>query len=54
MNTDKDIIKFGDLYYMCYQGVWFTSKAATGPWEVASIDPEGDLQDPAELARRTT
>ena len=34
VNTDKDIIKVGDLYYMCFQGVWFMSKAATGPWEV--------------------
>ena len=23
VNTDKDIIKVGDLYYMCFQGVWF-------------------------------
>src|SRR5262249_44779300 len=22
-NTDKDIIKVGEMYYMCYQGVWF-------------------------------
>ena len=31
MNTDKDIVKFGDLYYMCFQGVWFMSRAADGP-----------------------
>jgi len=40
VNTDKDIIKVGDLYYMCFQGVWFASKAATGPWEVASSVPK--------------
>jgi hypothetical protein len=39
-NTDKDIIKVGDLYYMCFQGVWFVSKQATGPWEVASSVPQ--------------
>jgi hypothetical protein len=39
-NTDKDILKVGDLYYMCFQGVWFVSKAATGPWEVASTVPK--------------
>ena len=27
MNTDKHIIKVGDLYYMCFQGVWFMAKA---------------------------
>jgi hypothetical protein len=40
VNTDKDIVRFGDLYYMCFQGVWFMSKAATGPWEVASTVPK--------------
>ncbi len=39
-NTDKDIIKVGDLYYMCFQGVWFMSRAAAGPWEVASTVPK--------------
>jgi hypothetical protein len=40
VNTDKDIFKVGDLYYMCYQGVWFFGKTATGPWEVASSVPQ--------------
>ena len=40
VNTDKDIIKYGDLYYMCFQGVWFMSRAAEGPWEVAKSIPE--------------
>jgi len=47
VNTDKDIIKFGDLYYMCFQGVWFMSKAATGPWEVASTVPKEIYTIPA-------
>jgi hypothetical protein len=40
VNTDKDIVKYGDLYYMCFQGVWFMSRSATGPWEVATSVPE--------------
>jgi hypothetical protein len=40
VNTDKDIIKVGDLYYMCFQGVWFVSKSAQGPWEVTSSIPQ--------------
>jgi hypothetical protein len=40
VNTDKDIIKYGDLYYMCYQGVWFMGKAPEGPWEVATSIPK--------------
>jgi hypothetical protein len=47
VNTDKDIIKVGDLYYMCFQGVWFMSKAATGPWEVASSVPQSIYTIPA-------
>jgi len=40
VNTDKDILKVGDLYYMCFQGVWFASKAPTGPWQVADSIPK--------------
>jgi hypothetical protein len=40
VNTDKDIIKVGDLYYMCFQGVWFMSRAAAGPWEVTGTVPK--------------
>src|SRR6185295_9400331 len=40
VNTDKDIIKVGDLYYMCFQGVWFMSKAPTGPWQITSDVPK--------------
>jgi hypothetical protein len=40
VNTDKDIIKVGDLYYLCFDGVWFVSKAPTGPWVVADSIPK--------------
>ena len=39
VNTDKDIVKVGDLYYMCFQGVWFVAKSPTGPWEVTGSVP---------------
>jgi len=47
VNTDKDIIKVGDLYYMCYQGVWFMARSATGPWEVTSSVPKEIYAIPA-------
>ena len=47
VNTDKQVIKFGDLYYLCFQGVWFMSKSATGPWEVATSIPKEIYQIPA-------
>jgi len=47
VNTDKQIIKVGDLYYMCFQGVWFMAKAAEGPWEVTSKVPKEIYEIPA-------
>jgi hypothetical protein len=46
VNTDKDIIKVGDLYYMCFQGVWFMAKSPTGPWEVTSSVPKAIYEIP--------
>ena len=48
VNTDKDIIKAGDLYYMLFQGVWFMARKAEGPWEVASSVPKSIYEIPAE------
>jgi hypothetical protein len=39
VNTDKSIIKVGDMYYMCYEGVWFMGSSPNGPWSVASKVP---------------
>lgn len=39
-NTDKEIIKVGDTYYMCYQGVWFQANSPKGPWTLATSVPE--------------
>jgi hypothetical protein len=47
VNTDKDIIKVGDLYYMCFQGVWFRSTTSNGPWEVADNVPKQIYEIPA-------
>jgi hypothetical protein len=38
-NTDKDILKVGDRYYMCFQGVWFFASSPAGPWQVADSVP---------------
>jgi hypothetical protein len=39
VNTDSKVIKVGDLYYLCFQGVWFMSRGSNGPWETASSIP---------------
>jgi hypothetical protein len=47
VNTDKDVIQFGADFYYCNQGVWFTSKAAAGPWQVATTIPAEIYKIPA-------
>ena len=40
-NTDKEVIKAGHSYYLCFQGVWFMSENPKGPWTLATdIPPE--------------
>jgi hypothetical protein len=46
VNTDKEIVKVDsairgglDHYYLCYDGVWFVSTSATGPWTLAESVP---------------
>jgi hypothetical protein len=46
-NTASDIFKVGDLYYMCFQGVWFKSAAPSGPWEVTGSIPQQIYEIPA-------
>lgn len=38
-NTPDKVIKVGDVYYLCLQGVWFMSPNAQGPWTTASSVP---------------
>ena len=46
INTDKEIIKVGETYYMCYQGVWFQANTAKGPWTLATSVPQEVYQIP--------
>ncbi|WP_396626058.1 hypothetical protein [Luteitalea sp.] len=47
VNTDKDIIKVGNRYYMCFEGVWFAADAPTGPWAVTGEVPKSIYEIPA-------
>ncbi len=38
-NTQQKVIKDGDLYYLCFDGVWFMSRVASGPWKTADTVP---------------
>ncbi len=39
-NTADKVIRVGDVYYLCLQGVWFMSPNAQGPWTTASSVPQ--------------
>ncbi|UUF13545.1 MULTISPECIES: hypothetical protein [Flavobacterium] len=39
-NTQEKIIKVGDLYYLCFQAVWFMSTSPNGPWKTADSVPK--------------
>jgi hypothetical protein len=39
-NTTEKVIKVGDLYYLCFQGVWFMSSTPNGPWKTADSVPD--------------
>jgi hypothetical protein len=39
-NTSQKVIKQGDVYYLCLQGVWFLSTTPQGPWQTAPSVPQ--------------
>jgi hypothetical protein len=39
VNTNDRVIQVGDLYYLCFQGVWFMSTTPNGPWKAADSVP---------------
>ena len=38
-NTPNRVIRVGDVYYLCLQGVWFMSTTPAGPWQTAPSVP---------------
>ena len=48
VNTGFDVLKVGNDHYLCYQGVWFTSTSATGPWAVTTKIPKEIYSIPSD------
>lgn len=40
VNTSNRVIRVGDAYYLCYQGIWFVSRSPAGPWKTADSVPQ--------------
>jgi hypothetical protein len=40
VNTSASVLKIGDRYYVCDNGVWFAGLTPTGPWAVADSVPD--------------
>lgn len=61
-NTPDKVIKAGDAYYLCLQGVWFTCPYPDGPWltaktvpkEIYSIPPDSPVYNVTYVTQGTT
>jgi hypothetical protein len=38
-NTPFQVIRAGEMYYACEEGVWYVSPSPTGPWSVSDARP---------------
>ncbi len=39
VNTPDKVIRAGNLYYLCFQGIWFVAQTPNGPWKTADSVP---------------
>ncbi len=40
VNTSAGVIRVGNAYYLCYNGIWFLGASPAGPWKVADAVPQ--------------
>ena len=50
-NSPYDVLKAGELYYLCFQAVWFVAKSPRGSLGARRQGARRGLPDPAERAR---
>jgi len=49
INTEKSVIKVGNIYYCVDNAIWFQSNSAKGPWAVSDSRPDEVDQIPAKI-----
>jgi hypothetical protein len=47
VNTPYQVIQHNNFYYLCFEGAWYLSTQAAGPWTVATELPEAIYTIPA-------
>ncbi len=47
LNTPYQVIKHNNFYYLCFEGAWYLSASATGPWKAAELIPDEIYRIPA-------
>ncbi len=47
-NTPSDVLRVGDSYYLCLDGVWFVASSPKGTWSLADKVPSEIYQIPSE------
>jgi hypothetical protein len=47
VNTPNDVFVVQNVFYCCYQGMWFTSASANGPWVLCTTVPQDLYTIPA-------
>lgn len=46
-NTGQEVLKAGDRYFLCQEGIWYVSGSPDGPWTVSDARPSGVEDIPA-------
>ena len=54
LNTESDVFKDDNIYYLCDNAVWFKSSGPNGPWQVADNRPNEIEKIPAENPKFNT
>lgn len=39
-NTQSDVLRIADRYFLCFQGVWFVATSPNGPWKATDVVPQ--------------
>ncbi len=54
VNTESDVFKDSNTYYLCDNAVWFKSSSPNGPWQVADERPSEVEKIPADNPKYNT